>query len=316
MDLKALHYFVVVAEELNITHAAERLNMSQPPLSAQIKGLEEELGVPLFIRGKRHLTITDAGMHLYRRARQILELSDQARQELRSLDGLSGDLHISLVEGRAPFLLARWIAGFRSEFPRVAIHLWNGSGDEAMERLQRGLADLALVATPYNAEQFSGISVGREPWVAMMSIDHPLAKEAGEFLPLRKLVGQPLYIPSRRSRLDTIHAWFGELDEEPNVAGDLSNYIDAVALAEQNAGICIYPMTTYNESDLIVKKIITESARQIEYALVWRCNERQTELQQEFINFVQDCLEEERRGTQSYRMPEKEYFPPEDTKYL
>ena len=316
MDLRALHYFVVVAEELNITRAAERLNMSQPPLSAQIKGLEEELGVQLFIRGKRHLTITDAGTHLYRRARQILELSDQTQQELRSLEGLSGDLHISLVEGRAPFLLARWIAGFCSEFPRVAVHLWNGSGDEAMERLQRGLADLALVAAPYNLEQFSGLSVGREPWVAMMSIDHPLAKEEGEFLPLRKLVGQPLYIPSRRSRLDTIHAWFAELDEEPRIAGDLSNYIDAVALAEQNAGICIYPMTTYNESNLIVKKIITESARQVEYALVWRSNERQTELQQEFINFVQDCLEAERRGTQSYRMPEKEYFPPEDTKYL
>ena len=74
MDLRALHYFVIVAEELNITRAAERLNMSQPPLSAQIKGLEEELGVQLFIRGKRHLTITDAGTYLYRRARQILEL--------------------------------------------------------------------------------------------------------------------------------------------------------------------------------------------------------------------------------------------------
>ena len=316
MDLKALHYFVVVAEELNITRAAERLNMSQPPLSSQIKGLEEELGVELFIRGKRRLTITDAGTHLYRRARQILELTDQTQQELRSLDGLAGDLHISLVEGRAPFLLARWIAGFCSEFPRVAVHLWNGSGDEAMERLQRGLADLALVAAPYSEEQFSGIPVGREPWVAMMSIDHPLAQEEGEFLPLKKLVGQPLYIPSRRSRLDAIHAWFAELGEEPGIVGDLSNYIDAVALAEQNAGICIYPMTTYNESDLIVKKIITESARQVEYALVWRSNERQTELQQEFINFVQDCLEDERRGTQSYRMPEKEYLPPEDTRYL
>ena len=316
MDLRALHYFVVVAEELNITRAAERLNMSQPPLSAQIKGLEEELGVQLFIRGKRHLTITDAGTHLYRRARQILELSDQTQQELRSLEGLSGDLHISLVEGRAPFLLARWIAGFCSEFPRVAIHLWNGSGDEAMERLQRGLADLALVAAPYNLEQFNGLPVGREPWVAMMSIDHPLAKEEGEFLPLRKLVGQPLYIPSRRSRLDTIHSWFAELDEEPRIAGDLSNYIDAVALAEQNAGICIYPMTTYNESDLIVKKIITESARQVEYALVWPRSSRQTELVREFINFVQDCMEEERRGTQPYIMPEREYIPPEGTKFL
>ena len=316
MDLKALRYFVVAAEELNITRAAERLNMSQPPLSSQIKGLEEDLGVQLFIRGKRGLTITEAGLHLYRRARQILELSDQTRQELETLDGLSGDLSISLVEGRAPFLLARWIAGFHSEFPRVAVHLWNGSGDEAMERLQRGLADLALVAAPYNAELLDGFAVSREPWVAMMSKLHPLAKEEGPFLPLQKLVGHPLYIPSRRSRIDSIRAWFAEIGEEPNIVGDLSNYIDAVALSEQNAGICIYPMTTYNESDLIVKKIITESARQVEYALVWKRNVRQTELQQEFINYVQDCMEEERRGTQRYLLPEREYFPPEDTKYL
>ena len=316
MDLRALHYFIVVAEELNITRAAERLNMSQPPLSNQIKGLEEELGVQLFIRGKRQLTITDAGMHLFRRARQIMELTEQTQQEMQSMEGLTGDLNISLVEGRAPFLLARWISGFRLEFPRVSVHLWNGSGDEVMERLHRGLADLALVAAPYSPEQLDGFSVGREPWVAMMSREHPLAKEESRFLPLQALVGQSLYIPSRRSRLDSIRAWFEELGEEPTIAGDLSNYIDAVALAEQNAGICIYPMTTYNESDLIVKKIITESARQVEYALVWRRNDRQTQIQEEFVNYVQDCMEEEQRGTQPYIMPEREYFPPENTKHL
>ena len=305
MDLRALHYFIVVAEELNITRAAERLNMSQPPLSNQIKGLEEELGVQLFIRGKRQLTITDAGMHLFRRARQIMELTEQTQQEMQSMEGLTGDLNISLVEGRAPFLLARWISGFRLEFPRVSVHLWNGSGDEVMERLHRGLADLALVAAPYSPEQLDGFSVGREPWV-----------EESRFLPLQALVGQSLYIPSRRSRLDSIRAWFDELGEEPTIAGDLSNYIDAVALAEQNAGICIYPMTTYNESDLIVKKIITESARQVEYALVWRRNDRQTQIQEEFVNYVQDCMEEEQRGTQPYIMPEREYFPPENTKHL
>ena len=316
MDLRSLHYFVVVAEELNITRAAERLNMSQPPLSAQLKGLEEELGVQLFIRGKRRLTITDAGTQLYRRARQILELSEQTRQELRSLEGLSGDLNVSLVEGRAPYLLARWVAGFRSEFPKVTVHLWNGSGDEVLERLQRGLADLALVAAPYNAELLEGIGVGREPWVAMMSRNHPLAREEGEFLPLKKLVGQPLFIPNRRSRAESLRDWFSELGEEPCIAGDLSNYIDAVALAEQNAGICIYPMTTYNESELVVKKIITDSARQVEYALVWARGQHRTELAEEFINFVRDCMEEERRGAQTYLMPEREYFPPEDTKYL
>lgn len=316
MDLRALHYFVVVAEELNFTRAAERLNMSQPPLSSQIKGLEEELGTPLFLRGKRHLTITEAGAHLYRRAKQILELSEQTRQELKTMDGLSGTLNISLVEGRAPYLLARWIAGFRSEYPEVAFQLWNGSGDEVLERLHQGLADLALVAAPYNAELLDGISVGREPWVAILSRQHPLAREEGDFLPLRSLVGQPLFVPSRRSRAEAIQAWFAELDAEPTIAGYLSNYIDAVALAEQNAGICIYPMSTYAVNDLLVKKVITDSARQVEYALVWRRSGRRSELGAEFINFVQDCLEAERRGKQPYLMPEREYFPPEDTRFL
>ncbi len=316
MDLRSLHYFTVVAEELNITRAAERLNMSQPPLSSQIKGLEEELGVRLFIRGKRHLTMTEAGALLYRRAKQLLELSEQARQDIRSMEGLSGDLNLSLVEGRAPYLLARWIAGFRSEFPQVGFHLWNGSGDEVIERVHRGLADLALVAAPYNAELLDGFSVGREPWVAMMSKDHPLAGEESGLLPLRKLAGQPLFIPNRRSRAEAVRAWFSEIGQEPRIAGDLSNYIDAVALAEQNAGICIYPMTTYTENDLVVKKIITESARQIEYALVWPRSARLSELAEEFINFVRDCMEAESRGTQPYRMPEMEFLPPKDTRYL
>ena len=316
MDLRALRYFVVVAEELNITHAAERLGMSQPPLSSQIKGLEDELGVQLFVRGKRSLTITDAGLHLYRRACQMLELSDQTLQELQSLDGLSGDLNISLVEGRAPYLLARWVAGFRAEYPSVRIHLWNGSGDEVLSRVHHGLADLALVAAPYNAELLDGIPVGREPWVAMISRQHPLAQEEGDYLPLKKLVGQPLFIPTRQSRMEARRVWFDELGEEPVIAGDLSNYIDAEALAEQNAGICIFPMTTYMENSLMVKKIITETSRQVEYALVWNRSEHNSEIAREFVNFVQDSLEEERRGTQPYRMPEKKYSIPEDTRFL
>ena len=316
MDLRALKYFTVVAEELNITHAAERLGMSQPPLSSQIKGLEEELGVQLFIRGKRSLTITEAGMQLYRRACQLLELSDQTIKEMRSLDGLTGELNISLVEGRAPYLLARWVAGFRAEYPSVKISLWNGSGDEVLTRLNHGLADLALVAAPYNGELLDGIPVGREPWVAMISRKHPLAQEEGDYLPLQKLAGQPLFIPSRQSRMEAIRTWFEEIGEEPVIAGTLSNYIDAEALAEQNAGICIFPMTTYMENTLMVKKIITESSRQVEYALVWNRNEHGTEIAREFVNFVLDCMEEERRGTQPYRMPEKNYSIPEDTKFL
>ena len=316
MDLRALKYFVTAAEEMNMTRAAERLGMSQPPLSSQIKNLEEELNVQLFIRGKRSLKMTDAGVLLYRRAKQLLELAEQTELEMHSLEGLNGTINISLVEGRAPYLLARWIAGFRMEFPQVTFRLWNGGGDEAIERLQHGLADLALIAAPYDIEQLEGVSVGREPWVAILSKNHRLAQQEGDFIPLKALAGEPLVIPSRHSRAEAIRAWFEEIGEEPNIVCELSSYIDAEALAEQNVGICIYPLTTYAENDLLVKKIIVDTARQIEYFLVRNRGQHNTDLVQEFINYVKDCQEEERLGRQAYLMPEKEYFPPEDTKFL
>jgi DNA-binding transcriptional LysR family regulator len=316
MDLRALKYFVTAAEEMNMTRAAERLGMSQPPLSSQIKNLEEELNVQLFIRGKRSLKMTDAGAMLYRRAKQMLELAEQTKLEMQSLEGLKGTINISLVEGRAPYLLARWIAGFRMEFPQVTFRLWNGDGDEAIDRLRRGLADLSLIAAPYDVEELEGVPVGREPWVAIISKKHPLSQEEGEFIPLRALTGEPLIVPSRHSRAEAIREWFEEIGEEPNIVCELSNYIDAEALAEQNVGICIYPLTTYAENNLLVKKIIVESARQIEYFLVKNRGQHNTELVQEFINFVADCQEEERLGRQTYLMPEKEYFPPEETKFL
>ena len=74
MDFRSLQYFIAVAQELNFTRAAEKLQMSQPPLSSQIKALEEELGVQLFIRGKRRLTLTEAGTLLLQRAVQLMEL--------------------------------------------------------------------------------------------------------------------------------------------------------------------------------------------------------------------------------------------------
>ena len=99
MDLRTLRYFVVTAEELNITRAAQRLKMSQPPLSTQIKALEEELGTILFVRGKRRLKLTEAGGLLYRRATQLLELAERTEGEIRSMDGLAGTISISLGTG-------------------------------------------------------------------------------------------------------------------------------------------------------------------------------------------------------------------------
>ena len=317
MDLRTLKYFTVVAEELNITHAAERLCMSQPPLSNQMKALEEELGVKLFIRGKRQLQLTDAGRLLLLRATQILDMTDKAQHEVMSLEGgMSGTINLGIVEGRAPFLIARWISGFKEEFPKVKYSMWNGSSDDVLDRLRQGLVDLAVIAAPYDTEHLEGITVGRGPWVAIMSRTNELAQIPGDEIPLQSLAGKPLIVPSRPSRIDAIRAWFAEADAEPNIICTLSNYLDAVAMSELDIGITIFPRTTYTPNDLLVTKIITEPARQIEYVLVRMKNREPSELMTEFINFVRDTEDTPADDPGFSEILKNEYVPPEDTPYL
>ncbi len=317
MELRTLRYFVVTAQELNITRAAEKLNMSQPPLSNQIKSLEEELGTRLFIRGKRHLQLTSEGNLLYRRAQQILELVEKTKTEFSVLgEGLSGTLYLSTVEGRAPFLAARWIAGFREEYPMVRYSLWNGSSDEVIDRLQKGIADLALIAAPYDTEHLSGIFVGGEPWVALIPREHPLAKTEGAEIPLSALADEPLIVPSRRSRKEAIGRWFGEIGCEPNILCEMSSYMDAVALAEQNVGIGIFPQTTYTPNALVTSRVITAPARKVEYVLVWRRDENLTELVREFIQYVQDFIDGDLIHSPRFRVKGTEYRIPEGVENL
>ena len=317
MDLRTLKYFTVVAEELNITHAAERLCMSQPPLSNQMKALEEELGVKLFIRGKRQLQLTDAGRLLLLRATQILDMTDKAQHEVMSLEGgMSGTINLGIVEGRAPFLIARWISGFKEEFPKVKYSMWNGSSDDVLDRLRQGLVDLAVIAAPYDTEHLEGITVGRGPWVAIMSRTNELAQIPGDEIPLQSLAGKPLIVPSRPSRIDAIRAWFAEADAEPNIICTLSNYLDAVAMSELDIGITIFPRTTYTPNDLLVTKIITEPARQIEYVLVRMKNREPSELMTEFINFVRDTEDTTADDPGFSEILKNESVPPEDTPYL
>ena len=291
MELRTLHYFTVVAQELNITRAAEKLNMSQPPLSNQIKALEEELGVQLFIRGKRHLELTEEGGLLLRRAVQIQELADKTRQEIASLrEGMTGVIYLSMVEGRAPFLAARWIAGFREEFPLVRYNLWNGSSDDVRDRLHKGLADLAVIAAPYDTEHLEGFPVGREPWIAMLHPDHPLAQTVGDTIPLSSLAGEPLIVPSRKSRMDAIRRWFGEVGVEPHILCEMSNYMDAAALTSQGVGISIFPQTVDVSNGLVVSKVVVQPSRQVEYILVWNRGQPPSGLTREFIHFVQENL--------------------------
>ena len=319
MDFRSLKYFSVVAQELNFTRAAEKLNMSQPPLSNQIKSLEEDLGVQLFIRGKRHLQLTEAGSLLLHRTNQMLALADKTRADLAHMEsGLSGTLSLGMVEGRAPYIAARFIAGFREEYPMVKYQIWNGSSDDVLEHLSRGLSDLAVIACPFDGEHLSSISIGKEPWIAIIPRGHVLAGDGGESgtVPLEALAEYPLIVPRRSSRVEAIMKWFEGIGREPDIICEMSNYIDAVALTEQGVGISIFPQTTYTPNAHVVSRVITDPAKYVEYVLVWQKEQRIRPLVQEFINYVGDFMEEDRLHTERFQVKEQEFVIPEGAEML
>ena len=177
MDLRQIRYFLTVAEERNITRAAERLHLSQPPLSRALMDLEEELGCTLIVRGKRHVTLTPEGLALKRRGEQILALADIAKTEITDVKkGLSGTLYLGHVDSNGPSLAAEWISSFKKEYPNVTYNLWCGTVDDLTYRMKSGLLELAITMTPLNTEQLDGITVYSDSWAAIIPGSHPLAK--------------------------------------------------------------------------------------------------------------------------------------------
>lgn len=287
MDLRVLRYFVTVADELNMTRAAEKLHMSQPPLSYEIRRLEKDLGARLFFRRSRGLELTDEGHAYYRRACQMLSLAAVARDEVASMKReLAGKVCLGLVDGHCTYLAAEWIAEFHQSNPRVRFSLWNGSSDDILDRLNSGLLDLALIAAPYDHELLDGFVVGEEPWVAMIPSGHRLAGWHGNEVPLRELASELLIVPERPSRVEGIYRWFRNVGREPMILCTTSNYADSVSLTERGAGISIFPLTTLTPNPRLVKKVITHPTKLARYLLVWEKRQPPHGAAKRLVDFV------------------------------
>jgi len=291
MDLRTLSYFVAVAEELNISHAAEKLNMSQPPLSYQIKSLEKELNTILFIRGKRSLQMTESGQLLYRRAKEILSLADKAEEEILSLgSGMKGTISIGLVEGTAPHIAGEWFTGFYKLYPKVRFRILDGNSDDLIEKLRSGLISLAVITSPCDGQLLNSFPVGRDPMSAFINPTHPISSLEGDSINVSNLIGEPLIVPSRRAVIDMIYRWFREYKSEPNIVCEMDSYLDATALAERKMGISIFPQTAYVENSSLVMKRIEGEGRFLEYLFVWRKGHPLPLLEENFIDYVKMCV--------------------------
>ena len=287
MDIRTLSYFVVIAEELNITKAAEKLCMSQPPLSSQMKALEEELDTVLFIRGKRHLQLTESGKLLYRHAKEILSLVNKTSEEIRAMKkGMRGKISIGLVEGSAPIIAASWIESFLNNNKNVEFSVVDGNSDELIAKLRSGLIDMAVITSPCDNTLLNSFKVGQEKMTAFMSKDNPLAALPGNTIDLSMLKDKPLIIPSRESMNRMITKWFKEIHAEPKIVCRMDNYLDVAALAGRNIGISLFPKTSYILNEQLVAKEIINPERYVEYLFVWLKNKPLSLLDEAFIDHV------------------------------
>lgn len=207
MDIRVLQYFLAVAREESITRAAERLRMTQPPLSRQLKDLEDELGKQLLIRGSKKVTLTEDGMLLRKRAEEIVDLMEKTKAELTSSnENVNGDIHIGCGETEAISFLAQAAWDLQQKHPLIHYHIYSGDAERVMERLDKGLIDFGLLVGPVDVNKYDYIRLPlKDRWGVLMRKDNPLAEK--ESITAEDLWDKPLIISHQTSINSEMFSW-------------------------------------------------------------------------------------------------------------
>jgi DNA-binding transcriptional LysR family regulator len=237
---------VVVAEELNLRRAADRLEITQPAVTKQLARLEEQMGVSLFARARHRLAgLTSAGADFLVEARLIL---DQVEDAIRGVQlvahGRSGRLRIGLTDDAATLALTSILAAFHYRSPNVLVELVELAGPEVLTALEANTVDLALASEPRDADGFAIEELWRESWSVVLPEDHPLCHKdvvvpadlAGEALALVRSSAQKTVL-ARLRRL-------GKKSDWPRVAFRVSNRRTAIMLARAGSAIAIAPSSS------------------------------------------------------------------------
>lgn len=210
MEIRVLRYFLTVVREESITKAAEVLHITQPTLSRQLSQMEEDIGVKLFHRGTRKITLTNEGLLLRRRAEEILQLVDNTEKELvEQEERIEGKITIGCGELASVQVLAELIADFSKKYPGVTYDIFTATADLVKEQMDKGLIDIGLLLEPVDIEKYEFIRLDmRENWVVLMRPDDELAKK--EFVTAKDLSKLPVILPRRLNVQSELASWFGD----------------------------------------------------------------------------------------------------------
>jgi DNA-binding transcriptional LysR family regulator len=247
MDIKILKYFLTIAQEGTITKAAEKLCIAQPPLSRQLQQLEEELGVKLFIRGKRQIRLTDEGLFLKQQAEEIISLVNKTENQLSRIQSYThGIISIGATETGGTGILSEMVSAFHKKYPYIRYNIWCNNADEINEKLDKGLLDIGIVREPFNTENYESIFLKSERWIVLLSKNNPLACSTDDAITLSQLSDQPLIIPSRLSLQNEIGSWFNETAQQKNILCYYNILSCILPLVEADTGIAICPESVHH----------------------------------------------------------------------
>ena len=287
MDLKRLYYFVTVVNEGNISHAAKKLHMSQPPLSTQMRLLEKELSCTLFERGSRQIRLTEAGKLLYERALTMLELSNQTKKELLNYrNGTSGTIRLGVISSVSCTLLNLWIKHFHHRYPEIQFELFEGNTYQLLEQLKANIIELAIVRTPFHSAPFECTFLQDEP---MLAVGHKIYFDA---LPeheifLAQIYQKPLILYRRWEAI--ILELFQQQDLHPHIFCKNDDARTTAYWADAGLGIGIIPASALKmiqNPDTICKEIRDEQLHS-KISVIHNKNGYLSPIVTEFLSFIQ-----------------------------
>ncbi|MCJ0762296.1 LysR substrate-binding domain-containing protein [Variovorax terrae] len=243
MEFRHLRYFLVLAEELHFGRAAQRLAITQPPLSLNIQQLEASVGAQLFTRSSKAVQLTAAGRAFVPQARGLLDQAQQAARHARDVSqGLAGSLQVGFAGTMLYRGLPQLLKRFQARHPKLRLTLRELSSSDQLIELAQERLDLGFVHTTRVPPGLSQILVARQPFVACLPAGHPLARR--RTLSLHQLQGEPFAVVSRAVSADyheRILALCTEAGFAPEIRSELRHWLSVVSLVSQGLGVALVP---------------------------------------------------------------------------
>ena len=276
-ELRQLRYFVTVAEELHFGRAAQRLHMTQPPLSQAIQQLENSLGTSLFERTRRSVALTAAGRALLPEARRLLQDADGLKAlALRAATGESGRLSLAFVTSADYSVVPQALRKFRLAFPSVHIELQEATTDVQLELLADRKLDLGILIPPLPDKlktELDYLPLISEPLVLVLTEGSDITRIKGK-IPLSRCADQPLIIFPRRlapAFYDQILGCFRDAGLTPHIGQEAIQMQTIVGLVSAGMGIALVPQSVSNlKRPGVEYRAFREHSPLVETGLAWR----------------------------------------------